>query len=167
MREDKAELRARVYLLEKERSALELKLSSQEAHQVAQEATVQHLQTQLQDVERRLQAQHQQVSMLLQVYVQSGWLYAIKLNFRKIQMTDLSDTHVRYVQMSTMFPSINPSLIQGLEQEDFQTMLKPAGETRTTQGNIRNGLDSLKLRKFLEWLCNCYFLKEDSATWID
>ncbi|XP_023711663.1 colorectal mutant cancer protein isoform X4 [Cryptotermes secundus] len=60
MREDKAELRARVYLLEKERSALELKLSSQEAHQAAQEATVQHLQVQLQDVERRLQAQHQQ-----------------------------------------------------------------------------------------------------------
>ncbi|XP_069679820.1 colorectal mutant cancer protein isoform X2 [Periplaneta americana] len=60
MREDKAELRARVYLLEKERSALELKLSSQEAHQAAQQATVQHLQAQLQDAERRLQAQHQQ-----------------------------------------------------------------------------------------------------------
>ncbi|GFG35636.1 hypothetical protein Cfor_02558 [Coptotermes formosanus] len=60
MREDKAELRARVYLLERERSALELKLSSQEAQQAAQQATVQHLQAQLQDVERRLQAQHQQ-----------------------------------------------------------------------------------------------------------
>ena len=63
MREDKAELRARVYLLERERSALELKLSSQEAQQAAQQATVQHLQAQLQDVERRLQAQHQQVSV--------------------------------------------------------------------------------------------------------
>ncbi|KDR23021.1 hypothetical protein L798_02176, partial [Zootermopsis nevadensis] len=60
MREDKADLRARVYLLEKERSALELKLSSQEAHQAAQQATVQHLQAQLQDVERRLRTQHQQ-----------------------------------------------------------------------------------------------------------
>ncbi|PSN36345.1 Colorectal mutant cancer protein [Blattella germanica] len=60
MREDKAELRARVYLLEKERSALELKLSSQEAHQAAQQATVQHLQSQLQDAERRLHSQHQQ-----------------------------------------------------------------------------------------------------------
>ncbi|KAJ9578304.1 hypothetical protein L9F63_005470, partial [Diploptera punctata] len=54
MREDKAELRARVYLLEKERSALELKLSSQEAHQAAQQATVQHLQAQLQDAELRI-----------------------------------------------------------------------------------------------------------------
>ena len=64
MREDKAELRARVYLLEKERSALELKLSSQEAHQAAQQATVQHLQGQLQDAERRLQSHHQQVFIL-------------------------------------------------------------------------------------------------------
>ena len=68
MREDKAELRARVYLLERERSALELKLSSQEAQQAAQQATVQHLQAQLQDVERRLQAQHQQVNMQLPLY---------------------------------------------------------------------------------------------------
>jgi septal ring factor EnvC (AmiA/AmiB activator) len=93
MREDKAELRARVYLLEKERSALELKLSSQEAHQAAQEATVQHLQAQLQDIERRLQAQHQQVSMLLQFFVCSG--YIGRLNFRKIQTMDLIDTDVR------------------------------------------------------------------------
>ena len=69
MREDKAELRARVYLLERERSALELKLSSQEAQQAAQQATVQHLQAQLQDVERRLQAQHQQVSVPLLIYI--------------------------------------------------------------------------------------------------
>ena len=68
VREDKAELRARVYLLERERSALELKLSSQEAQQAAQQATVQHLQAQLQDVERRLQAQHQQVNMPLSLY---------------------------------------------------------------------------------------------------
>ena len=69
MREDKAELRARVYLLERERSALELKLSSQEAQQAAQQATVQHLQAQLQDVERRLQAQHQQVNMPQPLYI--------------------------------------------------------------------------------------------------
>ena len=69
MREDKAELRARVYLLERERSALELKLSSQEAQQAAQQATVQHLQAQLQDVERRLQAQHQQVNMSQPLYI--------------------------------------------------------------------------------------------------
>ena len=69
VREDKAELRARVYLLERERSALELKLSSQEAQQAAQQATVQHLQAQLQDVERRLQAQHQQVNMPLPLYL--------------------------------------------------------------------------------------------------
>ena len=69
MREDKAELRARVYLLERERSALELKLSSQEAQQAAQQATVQHLQAQLQDVERRLQAQHEQVKMPLSLYI--------------------------------------------------------------------------------------------------
>jgi hypothetical protein len=78
MREDKAELRARVYLLEKERSALELKHSSQEAHQAAQEATVQHLQAQLQDVERRLQVRHQQVSMLLQFSVCSGYIHSIE-----------------------------------------------------------------------------------------
>lgn len=69
MREDKAELRARVYLLERERSALELKLSSQEAQQAAQQATAQHLQAQLQDVERRLQAQHQQVNMPLTLFI--------------------------------------------------------------------------------------------------
>ncbi|XP_068082210.1 colorectal mutant cancer protein isoform X2 [Anabrus simplex] len=58
MREDKAELRARVYLLEKERAAVELKLSSQEAQQTAQMATIQHLQSQLQETERLLEVQN-------------------------------------------------------------------------------------------------------------
>lgn len=47
MREDKAELRARVFLLEKERASLELRLSSQDGHQAAQMATIEHLQSQL------------------------------------------------------------------------------------------------------------------------
>ncbi|XP_049785034.1 colorectal mutant cancer protein isoform X1 [Schistocerca cancellata] len=54
MREDKAELRARVYLLEKERASLELKLSSMDAHHAAQLATIQHLQSQLQETEQLL-----------------------------------------------------------------------------------------------------------------
>lgn len=54
MREDKAELRARVYLLEKERASLELKLSSLDAHQAAQLTTIQHLQIQLQETEQML-----------------------------------------------------------------------------------------------------------------
>nr|CAD7402616.1 unnamed protein product [Timema poppensis] len=55
-REDKAELRARVYLLEKERASFELKLSSQEAHHAAQLATIQHLQVQLQETEQLLES---------------------------------------------------------------------------------------------------------------
>lgn len=51
MREDKTELRARVYLLERERESLELKLATLQSQQQAYMATVQHLQAQLHDNE--------------------------------------------------------------------------------------------------------------------
>lgn len=51
MREDKADLRARLYLLEKERAALELRLSSQDTQRQAQAASIMHLQSQLQELE--------------------------------------------------------------------------------------------------------------------
>ncbi|XP_044580956.1 colorectal mutant cancer protein [Cotesia glomerata] len=54
MREDKAELRARVFLLEKERSTIELKLNSREAQIAAQNTAIQHLQDQLGDTEAML-----------------------------------------------------------------------------------------------------------------
>ena len=54
MREDKAELRARVFLLEKERATIELKLSARDAQIAAQHAAIQHLQGQLADTEAML-----------------------------------------------------------------------------------------------------------------
>lgn len=54
MREDKAELRARVFLLEKERSTIELKLNSRDAQIAAQNTAIQHLQDQLTDTEAML-----------------------------------------------------------------------------------------------------------------
>nr|CAD7261733.1 unnamed protein product [Timema shepardi] len=63
-REDKAELRARVYLLEKERASFELKLSSQEAHHAAQLATIQHLQVQLQETEQLLESRSKAIEIV-------------------------------------------------------------------------------------------------------
>ncbi|KAL6423766.1 hypothetical protein ACFW04_010323 [Cataglyphis niger] len=54
MREDKAELRARVFLLEKERATIELKLNARDTQIAAQHATIQHLQSQLSDAEAML-----------------------------------------------------------------------------------------------------------------
>ncbi|XP_024938476.1 colorectal mutant cancer protein isoform X2 [Cephus cinctus] len=54
MREDKAELRARVFLLEKERATIELKLSARDTQIAAQHAAIQHLQGQLSDTEAML-----------------------------------------------------------------------------------------------------------------
>ncbi|XP_066598790.1 colorectal mutant cancer protein isoform X2 [Prorops nasuta] len=54
MREDKAELRARVFLLEKERSTIELKLNARDTQITAQHAAIQHLQGQLSDTEAML-----------------------------------------------------------------------------------------------------------------
>ncbi|XP_012529527.1 colorectal mutant cancer protein [Monomorium pharaonis] len=54
MREDKAELRARVFLLEKERATIELKLNARDTQIAAQHATIQHLQGQLSDAEAML-----------------------------------------------------------------------------------------------------------------
>ncbi|XP_044010602.1 colorectal mutant cancer protein isoform X2 [Aphidius gifuensis] len=54
MREDKAELRARVFLLEKERSTIELKLNSRDSQINAQHTAIQHLQGQLNDTEAML-----------------------------------------------------------------------------------------------------------------
>jgi len=54
MREDKAELRARVFLLEKERATIELKLNARDTQITAQHATIQHLQGQLNDAEAML-----------------------------------------------------------------------------------------------------------------
>ncbi|XP_014481651.1 PREDICTED: colorectal mutant cancer protein isoform X3 [Dinoponera quadriceps] len=54
MREDKAELRARVFLLEKERATIELKLNARDTQIAAQHATIQHLQGQLSDAETML-----------------------------------------------------------------------------------------------------------------
>ncbi|XP_063231776.1 colorectal mutant cancer protein isoform X2 [Bacillus rossius redtenbacheri] len=61
-REDKAELRARAYLLEKERASLELKLAAQEAQQAAQLAAAQHLRAQLQEAEQLLEARNKGVT---------------------------------------------------------------------------------------------------------
>lgn len=50
MREDKAELRARVHLLEKERSSQELRVATQNAHLQALLQSVHHLQAQINEV---------------------------------------------------------------------------------------------------------------------
>jgi len=49
LREDKAELAARLYLLEKERDSLELRLATSDTQRQVQEASIDHLQAQLQD----------------------------------------------------------------------------------------------------------------------
>ncbi|XP_076394870.1 colorectal mutant cancer protein isoform X2 [Megachile rotundata] len=54
MREDKAELRARVFLLEKERATIELKLNARDTQIAAQHAAIEHLQGQLSDTEAML-----------------------------------------------------------------------------------------------------------------
>ncbi|KOX72327.1 Colorectal mutant cancer protein [Melipona quadrifasciata] len=54
MREDKAELRARVFLLEKERATIELKLNARDTQIAAQHAAIEHLQGQLGDTEAML-----------------------------------------------------------------------------------------------------------------
>ncbi|XP_015434832.1 PREDICTED: colorectal mutant cancer protein [Dufourea novaeangliae] len=54
MREDKAELRARVFLLEKERATIELKLNARDTQITAQHAAIEHLQGQLSDTEAML-----------------------------------------------------------------------------------------------------------------
>ncbi|KAG7190612.1 hypothetical protein KM043_006699 [Ampulex compressa] len=54
MREDKAELRARVFLLEKERATIELKLNARDTQISAQHAAIEQLQGQLNDTEAML-----------------------------------------------------------------------------------------------------------------
>lgn len=76
MREDKAELRARVYLLEKERASLELKLSSLDAHQAAQLTTIQHLQIQLQETEQMLTSN----KMVSRITIGVFFIYVNKLH---------------------------------------------------------------------------------------
>lgn len=51
MREDKTDLRARVYLLERERESLELKLATLQSQQQAHLATIQHLEAQIEDTD--------------------------------------------------------------------------------------------------------------------
>lgn len=50
MREDKAELRARIHLLEKERSSQELRVAAQNAHLQALLQSIHHLQAQITEV---------------------------------------------------------------------------------------------------------------------
>lgn len=50
MREDKAELRARIHLLEKERSGQELRVAAQNAQLQALLQSIHHLQTQINEV---------------------------------------------------------------------------------------------------------------------
>jgi len=64
MREDKAELRARVFLLEKERATIELKLNARDTQIAAQHATIQHLQGQLSDAEAMLAMATNKVSCI-------------------------------------------------------------------------------------------------------
>lgn len=54
MREDKCELRAKIYLLERERENQELKLATLNSQQQAHQATIQHLQTQLCDTDTQV-----------------------------------------------------------------------------------------------------------------
>lgn len=49
MREDKSELRARIFLLEREKENLDLKVATLHSQHQAHLATIQHLQAQLQD----------------------------------------------------------------------------------------------------------------------
>lgn len=51
MREDKAELRAKIYLLERERENHELKVATLQSQQQAHLATIQHLQAQLHEAD--------------------------------------------------------------------------------------------------------------------
>jgi len=54
LREEKADLRARCHMLEREKVAMELRMSGQEAHRQAQGAALHTLQQQLKDSENRL-----------------------------------------------------------------------------------------------------------------
>lgn len=65
MREDKAELRARVFLLEKERATIELKLNARDTQIAAQHAAIEHLQGQLRDTEAMLAMAMNKVKILL------------------------------------------------------------------------------------------------------
>ena len=51
MREEKADLRGKVYILEKEKRSLELTISSQNAQEVAMKTHIQHLQDELENQE--------------------------------------------------------------------------------------------------------------------
>lgn len=68
MREDKAELRARVFLLEKERATIELKLNARDTQIAAQHATIQHLQGQLSDAEAMLAMATNKVCFSLNIF---------------------------------------------------------------------------------------------------
>ena len=49
MREEKADLRGKMYILEKEKKSLELTISSQNAQEVAMKTHIQHLQDELEN----------------------------------------------------------------------------------------------------------------------
>jgi chromosome segregation ATPase len=70
MREDKAELRARCYALEREKASLDLRLSGHEAQRQAQGAALSSLQQQLRDSESRLSGSFQvcNISMFM-IYI--------------------------------------------------------------------------------------------------
>ncbi|CAB3361233.1 Hypothetical predicted protein [Cloeon dipterum] len=61
LREEKAELRAKCHILEREKVAMELRLNGQEAHRQAQVAALHSLQQQLKDSENRLSGSIQDI----------------------------------------------------------------------------------------------------------
>ena len=64
MREEKADLRAQVYMMEKEKRSLELTVSSQQAQELAMKTHIEHLQDELENQENSLVRKYLKCTML-------------------------------------------------------------------------------------------------------
>ncbi|XP_067217257.1 colorectal mutant cancer protein isoform X3 [Linepithema humile] len=139
MREDKAELRARVFLLEKERATIELKLNARDTQIAAQHATIQHLQGQLSDAEAMLaMATNKDRGLSDNESVESGLIEALGREARlKERLQELISTldevnknselrHQQSAELVNDLKRANGALVQTLEKskKKYQSRLK-------------------------------------------
>jgi hypothetical protein len=67
-------------------------------------------------------------------------------------MSDNPDRNMKNENIFSQLTTYSNKMLEKLEQDDFQTVLRAAGETETTQENIR---DWLKLDEALDRGKNC------------
>ncbi|XP_048513861.1 colorectal mutant cancer protein isoform X3 [Athalia rosae] len=141
MREDKAELRARVFLLEKERATIELKLGVQDTQIAAQYAAILHLQEQLGDMEAtpaitankdHIMSDNESEGMESELIEALGREARLKDRLQKLVSTfdkvyaNLDSRHLQSDELVKDLKRANGALVQSMEKskKKYQSRLK-------------------------------------------